>query len=61
MKLRSGRTTGNNTCTLYSPKCCAELDKRPKQVYIAYNKSYFSDVSIVPRDYYYCAGCKKVR
>jgi len=60
MKLRSGKTTGNNNCIL-SPKCCAELDKRPKQVYIAYNKSYIDEVTIVPRDYYYCAGCKSVR
>ena len=73
MKLRSGKTTQptgkNGICTHDKCKlwmktvncCCYCADKRPiKTLYVAFNKSYLSDASLVDRTYHYCPACKVV-
>ena len=46
--------------TSHDGTCCGCADKRPQDPngYVAYNNTNLSDISRVPRNYYYCTGCK---
>ena len=61
-KVETKKECGHECCLWAKDKCCECMDKRPikedKNGYKAYNKTSFTNYSMVSRAYYYCSTCK---